>query len=100
MPSLRQLVGRLLGKAPKQSAMHATTELVQGLAKQLARTSEEECDCDEAFELLDQFAEAKARGADTAALLPLVHKHLELCPDCKEEFEALLQAIKSAPQQT
>ena len=99
MPSLRQLIDRFLGKGPKQSAMHATTEMVQGLAKQLMRTSEEECACDEVFELLDQFAEASARGADTSALLPLVHQHLELCPDCKEEFEALVQAMKSAPQQ-
>jgi predicted anti-sigma-YlaC factor YlaD len=49
--------------------------------------------------LLDQFAEAVLRGEDVARLMPLVQRHLDMCPDCREEFEALLRILKagSAP---
>ena len=100
MPSLRQLVERFLGKAPKQSAMQGTTEMVQGLAKQLKRTSEEECACDEVFELLDQFAEASARGADTSALLPLVHRwtrDLQPCADLRHTHAFFVHENDACP---
>ena len=32
-------------------------------------------------------------GEDSSAVLPMVHRHLELCTDSKEELEALLRAI-------
>jgi hypothetical protein len=34
------------------------------------------------------------RGEDVAHLMPLVQRHLELCPDCREEHEALMQALE------
>ena len=35
------------------------------------------------------------RGEDAASMLPLVNKHLEMCPDCREEFEALLRVLRA-----
>ena len=34
-------------------------------------------------------------GADPDTTLPLVHDHLQHCADCRQEFEALLDAIST-----
>lgn len=39
--------------------------------------------------------EAVMRGDDVARLMPLVQHHLDMCPDCREEFEALLRAVQA-----
>ncbi len=58
-------------------------------------TTEDEIGCDEAYELLDRYAEMVKRGEDPATLLPLVHRHLEACRDCREELEALLRILSA-----
>jgi hypothetical protein len=69
--------------------------VMQRMVTQLARTRAQELSCDEVYELLDVFAEHVRRGEDAAALLPLVHHHLEMCPDCREELTALLRSIEA-----
>lgn len=60
----------------------------------IANTAEEELTCDEVFDLLDQFTEMAQRGEDVARLMPLVHQHLQMCPECKEEYDALLRILE------
>ena len=55
---------------------------------------EGELDCDGCYEELDQFAETVLSGKNAAEAMPLVHEHLERCPPCREEFEALTKAIE------
>jgi hypothetical protein len=63
----------------------------------VAQTREQELSCDETYALLDVFVDWVSRGEDVARLMPLVHHHLQMCPDCCEEFAALLRGIESAP---
>ncbi len=63
------------------------------LLQMLDQTLVEEYSCEEVYELLDQYAEMVARGEDVARLMPLVAQHLEMCPDCREEYEALLRMM-------
>jgi len=56
-------------------------------------TREQELDCEEAHALIDEFAERVKRGDQAADLMPLVQQHLDLCPGCREEYEALLRMI-------
>ncbi len=67
------------------------------VARQIEMTQEVEYSCDDVLHLLDQFAEAVLRGEDVAQLLPLVQRHLDMCPDCREEFEALLRILRASP---
>ena len=60
----------------------------------LTRTREEELGCDECFERLDRFVEIELSGLDAATAMPLVEDHLEKCGDCREEFVALLEALR------
>ena len=54
-----------------------------------------ELNCDQVFALIDQFAERAARGEDVAHLMPLVAAHLEMCPDCREQYETLERVLKA-----
>jgi hypothetical protein len=57
-------------------------------------THEEEAGCDECFERLERFVEMELSDLDAASAMPLVRDHLEKCGDCREEFEALLEALR------
>ncbi len=64
------------------------------LARALDMTGDEELACDECFEELDRFVEMKLAGLNAAAM-PLVQDHLDRCGDCREEYEALLDALRA-----
>ena len=89
--NIQQFIKRIFGRAapadPKQ-------ELVQGMMQALEMTEEKELACAEVFEVIDQYAEAMLRGDDVQKLQPLVHHHLQMCHECKEEFEMLLEMMQ------
>jgi len=60
----------------------------------LDATQEDEIACGEVHELLDQNAKMQMRGENVSELMPLVKHHLDMCPECFEEYEALLAALK------
>lgn len=64
------------------------------LLQSLAMTEEHEISCDEVFAVLDQFVEAVHRGENVLIFMPLVRQHLDMCPDCRAEYEALLNMLQ------
>jgi hypothetical protein len=66
------------------------------LVRVVAETRETEIACDECFERLDSFAEARLSGLEATATMPLVGDHLDNCGDCRGMLEALLVALRSA----
>jgi hypothetical protein len=67
---------------------------MQVMLRSLAMTEEREISCDEVFAVLDEFAEAVVRGENVLVFMPLVRQHLDMCPDCREEYETLLQMLQ------
>jgi len=65
------------------------------MVRMVLATREEEIGCEECFEQVDRFAELVLDGKPAAEAMPLVQDHLEKCPDCREEFEALLEALRA-----
>jgi len=53
-------------------------------------------ECDGCFELIAEFAEAEKRGDELSDLLRLVQKHLDQCPCCAYEYEALIEGVHGA----
>jgi predicted anti-sigma-YlaC factor YlaD len=53
------------------------------------------CDCAVAFKEFECLAEKAVDGADIHAVLPRVAAHLDHCPDCREEFDALVAIIRA-----
>ena len=70
--------------------------VVAQLVRSLQVTHEEECACDEFHDLIDQYAETNIRGEDAERLMPLIKNHLEICHECCEEYEALLDVLQAA----
>ncbi len=65
------------------------------LIREIAEVREEEIGCDECFEQVDRFIEMELSGLDAAQAMPLVQEHLEICGECREEYEALLTALRA-----
>lgn len=70
-------------------------EKIPGLVRMIDQTQEIEFDCKEVYALMDRYAEMIARGEDPSPLMPLVQQHLEMCPDCREELEKLVQILRA-----
>ena len=73
-------------------------DIFKMLLREVAETREVEIGCDECFEQLDRFVEMELSGLNTAQAMPLVQDHLEICGECREEFEALLLALRATEE--
>lgn len=55
-------------------------------------------DCETCSLQFNCLADLVAEGADPRELLPAVEEHLMCCPDCREEYNALLTIIRAENQ--
>jgi hypothetical protein len=75
--------------------MALSLDLLKKMIHNVVSTRPDEIGCDECFAQLDQFTELVLAGKNAAEALPLVQDHLDRCMDCREEFEALLRALRA-----
>ncbi len=61
----------------------------------VTKTTPDEIGCDECFDELHKFAELQLAGKSPDDAMPLVKDHLDKCGNCREEYEALLEALRS-----
>jgi hypothetical protein len=54
-----------------------------------------ELSCEECFAELDRYAELTLAGSDADARVPGMRAHLEGCPACNEDLQALLALLAS-----
>lgn len=71
-------------------------EAIAGFLRVLESVREEEASCAEIYARLDEYVETQVHGEDAARLMPLVREHLDMCEECCEEYEALLNVIESS----
>lgn len=57
--------------------------------------AEHDMDCEMCNQRLERFAELVAAGGKLCDLLPELDNHLCCCPDCREEFEALVAILRA-----
>jgi hypothetical protein len=65
-------------------------DLRQRALERLLGPSGYEIGCESCFDLLDEYVELELAGADADVELPGLRTHLDGCPACREEHEALL----------
>jgi hypothetical protein len=53
----------------------------------------EEISCGELYMKLDEYVEREVDKKDAAYLMPVIREHLDVCPECCEEYEALLDVL-------
>ena len=59
-------------------------------------TREEELDCGAVIDNLDSYVEYSIKPAEKNQIIQLIEEHLDMCGDCAEEFQILLNALKFA----
>jgi len=75
--------------------MKLNKQIIQKLIKAVQNTRLEELGCDDCFDVIHEFAEMQLQGKPAGEAMPLVQDHLDKCGDCREEFNALLEAMKA-----
>ncbi|MBK7454766.1 MAG: hypothetical protein IPJ46_13935 [Anaerolineales bacterium] len=54
----------------------------------------EEMSCGDLYAHLDEFVEREVQSKDAEKIAPLIREHLDICSECCEEYEALLNVIE------
>ena len=71
----------------------STSEHGKDTLGRLLGPTAEEVSCERCFDLLDEYVEREARGEDAAAAMPGLRAHLDGCPACREDHEALRDLV-------
>lgn len=74
---------------------HLTRDQVSTIVQMLGLTRDREFDCGECLQHVSEFAECQLADKPVDDVMESVQHHLALCPECREEFEALLAILKS-----
>jgi len=72
-----------------------TREQVGGIVKMLGLTTEREFNCGECLQHVGEFAERQLADKPVGEVISKVEQHLALCPECREEYEALMKILKA-----
>jgi len=91
---LKKLIRKIFPQ-PQDEAAKIEPQQLKWLVRGIVTARPDELGCDACFDELDHFVEMKLAGKDAAEAMPLVQDHLERCPPCREEFEALLTALRA-----
>lgn len=73
-------------------------EAVLGFLRVLESVPGEEASCDEVYAKIDEYVDREVDQKDAAQLMPLVREHLDLCSECCEEYEALLDILEKTSE--
>jgi len=73
--------------------MTTLRERFDALLDAVTNTAAEEIDCDEFLARAAELLEAMARESRLPGDLTAASRHLSVCPECREEFEALVRAV-------
>jgi len=73
--------------------MPLSKQQISTLVSLVVATSDDSMDCDGCFGKIAEFADAKLAGRSLNESMLVVQNHLENCPCCQDEFQALLAAM-------
>lgn len=79
--------------------MKLTKNKLKSMIRMVKMTLDHEIGCEDCYDQLHEFAELELQGKTPEKALPRVKEHLERCGNCRQEYEALLEALKSAAEQ-
>ncbi len=70
-----------------------TKEEIENLLRLVSLTNDAELNCEECLALVAEFAEQHLAGKSVSSGLEAVERHLDICDECREEFEALKKTL-------
>jgi Zn finger protein HypA/HybF involved in hydrogenase expression len=71
-----------------------TQEQIQTLVGLIVTTEPDQITCDECLGQVGEFAEHALEGRELSDGMKIIQRHLEQCPCCQGEYEALVDALK------
>ena len=74
--------------------MNPNREQLVELARVLAETASHEINCEEVLDRIASYLEAHIAGQPLPTELSLVAQHLRVCPECHEQFQALVRSVE------
>jgi len=87
------------GSRRKQTQQELPDEVVEGFLRVLEEVRQEDMPCERVFARLDEYVETQLHGQDPTLLMPLLREHFDLCPECCEEYEALLNVLEKSSKE-
>jgi hypothetical protein len=94
--NIRELIQRVRNRMKPQQEV--PTEAVLGFLRVLENVRREELTCEEIFSKLDEYVEYEIDSKDAARVMPLIREHLDICHECCEEYEALLDVVDNTEE--
>jgi uncharacterized protein with PIN domain len=79
----------------KPEDQRLTRQQVGSIVKMLGLTTAREFNCSECLQNVSEFAECQLVNKPVGEVIAKVEQHLALCPECREEYEALMKILKS-----
>ena len=92
--NIRELIQRIRNSLKPQEEL--PNEAVLGFLRVLEDVRKEELSCEEIYSKLDEYVECEMDCNDAAHVMPLIREHLDICSECCEEYEALLDVVEKA----
>ena len=78
--------------------MSLSKQQIEALLGLISSTSDDALGCECCFERLAEFADAELTGRNLCEAMKAVRRHIESCPCCADEFQALLVALKGVSE--
>jgi hypothetical protein len=75
------------------------SDVVLGFLRVLEEVRAEDLSCEEIYSKLDEYVECEVDCKDAAHVMPLIREHLDICSECCEEYEALLDVVEKAKEE-
>ena len=75
--------------------MTLSPEQAKALIEMVAATRDQEMTCDECLAAIAEFVEVQLTGTPLNDALQAVQVHLDMCPDCTDEYHVLRQALEA-----
>jgi hypothetical protein len=90
--NLKALLQKLMNRLTHKEEL--SDDAVLSFLRVLETVREEGASCDEIFAKIDEYVEQEVDKKDAERLMPLIRNHLDLCNECEEEYEALLDVLE------
>ena len=75
--------------------MSLSEKQIKNLIDQVASVKQDALDCDGCFARIAEFADSQLADQPLCKALMTVKTHLESCPCCQVEYQALLEALQA-----
>ena len=77
--------------------MKLNDQQIRDLINMIAQTRDQEASCGGCAQKLAAFAEVQLAGKTPDESMQAIEQHLQVCGECREEFEALQAALSANP---